>query len=311
MDIEFTDTLSNLNNDHWLEFGPESCFCNAGIRDVVAIDNTAHIYLVRRVLFGQEYPEWPLVHWDEEEQEGISFTPDLSLWFSSWLAEFPAWADNDELRRERDRLVEQVKVWGDDRAGLVIDAILDGETSRATLHTLVAPAGFPARIQTAIQQGDLRLGWISSKPSIDVDRWTALMHDFPDHNTPLAVLVADPAGLSKETAWRWLGSNLKYDTGGSIGQDNLTQRVCAFLETHDPQFESPYWPIVVANAQSCQGGDSFVEAGNKLAGEGRFLESITAFENAILFEGAYSEEFHMGAWEAMQKAIVHVVEDDE
>jgi len=300
--IPLPDVL--FNHDHHLDVGPSSCMCNFGMEYAASIGRTGHVALARRVLAGRPRAEWPLVYWDEEEQEGRSFADAEGRFLSSWLAAFPRW--QSDLAEHRAALVAFGEAHGDDAVGPVIDAIIGGETATGSLAARVAPGALLARTHARAEGAELTLGRLPRRPS--TTDWSDLIAQSDLYNAPLAFQAA--SAFSVEQARSWLQRDLKYDIGGSIGLANITRRAARVLLAAEPDPDWPWWPVVAAfDGQKYIGGDPFCAAGRRLLQE-QPAEAITAFGNAILFERGWSEEYHMEAFEGIGEAAAALGSDD-
>lgn len=296
------DDVLDFNYDHGLDLGPESCMCNFGMAYGCDVGHSGHTTIARRVLPGQPKAAWPLVHWDEQEQEGTTFAVSETRWLSGWLAAFPTWS-RDELAEQREAVEAEAK--GDETIGPVIDAILAGQRDTAALYAIAAPGSLLARTHALAKAQGIRLGrtvWASDAERQDyVAAWDALAAEDPLYNAPAAYALA--CRVSTPRAWAWLRRNLKYDVGGSVGVADLTRAAARHLLAHDRDAGSPYLPVLLAyESGEDMGGDPFHAAGRELLSRGAVLDAITAFENAILFERGWSEAFHADAYEGIHEA---------
>lgn len=296
----FSKNLLSFNYDHGLSLGPQSCMCNFGIEYAGSIGHSGHLSLARRVLPDRPGSEWPLVHWDEEEQEGTTFAVSDARWLSGWLANFPGW-EPEKLARERAAV--EAAAAGDAAIGPVIDAILAGERDSAKLYAIAAPGSLLARTHALAKQQGIELGrprWRGHSAE-DAAAWDALAAEDPRYNAPLAyALACEP---TPARAREWLRRNLKFDVGGSIGVSDLTRAAARAILAHEPDPSSPWWPVLSGlETADDVGGDPWCEVGQTLLARGEALEAITAFENAILFERGWSEEYHMDAFAGLQRA---------
>ncbi|MCB9797204.1 MAG: hypothetical protein H6741_31335 [Alphaproteobacteria bacterium] len=307
--IDPDDVGLHFNYDHGLQLGLESCMCNFGMSYEADIGHSGHLTLARRVIPDRPAAQWPLIFWDEEEQDGVSFAISDARWLSSWLARYPDW--HDDLAERRDALLAAAEAGGDPCVAPVLDAILAGERRASQLYALIAPEHLLTRTHALAEAQGLSAGrsqpWRKDTEAMaeQAEAWRPLIREDPLYNAPAA--YAASLGFTTARAWRWLRRNLKYDVGGSIGVDDFTRAAARHLLEHDADDESPYWPVLAGYQEGKHiGGDPFCDVGEALLEAGETLEAITAFENAILFERGWSEEYHERALEGLGWAAEHL-----
>ncbi|MCB9744976.1 MAG: hypothetical protein H6741_06735 [Alphaproteobacteria bacterium] len=295
----------DFNHDHGLSTGPYSCMCNFGIAYEADYGHSGHLTICARVLPDRPKSEWPLVFWDEEEQDGQSFPAKDGAWLSGWLARFADWPR--ELAEHRDALVAAAEAGGDAQVKPILDAILAGERGPAALLGLLDPQSVMARTFQLASAQDLTLGRTpyhfqdDTAKAAALNAWAPLIAADPLFNAPAA--YAASLGFNTERARAWLALNLKYDVGGSIGVADFTRAAARHLFEQAPDRDSAYWPIVQGYSENKYiGGDPWCAVGDDLLKQGQLLAAITAYENAILFERGWSEEFHVDALAGIQRA---------